>query len=231
MVVATVHGTEVSAFFLSSMLKLVMADMGGPRRIVNVLTEVSSANISGARNKLVAKFLDENPAADWLLFIDSDMYFEPDLIDGLLANASPDRAPVVGALCFGINDGVLFPTIYNLAQDEGRILTVRHQGSIPPDTMLQVAATGAACLLIHRSVLEAIRERGFNRTFPWFQETELSGRPCGEDITFCLRAGQLGYPVHVFTAVEAKHHKSTILDLATYERQVTGSGDFDPLPK
>lgn len=218
-VVATVHGTEVSAFFHSSMLKLVMADMAGRRQIANVLTEVSSANISSGRNKLVAKFLDENKAADWLLFIDSDMYFEPDLIDGLLHNASPDQAPIVGGLCFGVNDGILFPTIYTLAQHEGKVVTARHHGPIPADTMMQVAATGSACILIHRTVLEAIRGRAFNETFPWFQETELFGKPCGEDITFCIRAGQVGAPVYVFTSVQVGHHKSTILDLAAYERQ------------
>ena len=30
---------------------------------------------------------------------------------------------------------------------------------------------------------------GFNRAFPWFQETAHDNRPVGEDITFCWRAG------------------------------------------
>lgn len=220
-VVATVHSTEVSAFYHSSLLALMLADAAGPRRIVNVMTEFSSANISHARNTLVSRFLDA--PGDWLLFIDSDMKFDPDLVDALLFNASPDKAPIVGGLCFGINDGVLFPTLYQLARNGDELVTVRHQGPVPEATMFQVASTGAAALLIHRSVLEAMRDHGFNATFPWFQETELYGRPCGEDFTFCLRAGQLGFPVYVNTAVEVGHHKSHILDLAMYERQVATS--------
>ncbi len=216
-VVGYVHPAEVSAFFHQSMLALALADSCGPRRIVNIVHEFSSANISHARNEIVRKFL-AGPG-DWLLFVDSDMNFEPDLIEALLFNADPTKAPIVGGLCFGTNDGRLFPTLYTLARHGEEIVTIRHTGEIPEATMMQVAATGAAALLIHRSVLAAVEAHGFNKTFPWFQETELSGRPCGEDFTFCLRAGQLGFPVYVNTAVEVGHHKSTVLDLATYAKQ------------
>jgi CRISPR/Cas system-associated exonuclease Cas4 (RecB family) len=77
--------------------------------------------------------------------------------------------------------------------------------------VVQVAATGAAFLMMHRSALESIRDKGFNRTFPWFQETEMDGKPVGEDLTFCIRAGVVGLPVFVNTAVKVGHHKSTLL--------------------
>lgn len=217
--VAEIYPTSVSTFYHRSVLGMVLYDVSGPRRIVNVDGEYSSANISHSRNELVRRFLAGS--AEWMLLIDSDMSFDPDLIDGLLFNASPDRAPIVGGLCFGINDEVMFPTLYHLVKDEdGQLATVKHQGPVPESTMYQVAATGAACLLVHRSVLEAVEAHGFNRTFPWFQETEMFGRPCGEDFTFCLRAGQLGFPVYVNTAVEVGHHKSHILTAAKYRAQL-----------
>lgn len=220
-VVAYVHPTEVSAYFLQSMVGLLLYDTRGPRRIANITSEVSSANIAHARNELVRRFLDG--VGDWLLFIDADMYFAPESIDMILTNADPEKAPIVGGLCFGISDGAVFPTLYSLARTtEGEVGVVRHAGPIPENTMVQVAATGAAFLLIHRSVLVAMRERGFNRTFPWFQETELSGRPCGEDFTFCLRAGQLEYPIWVDTGVEVGHHKSQVLTRALYDTQRGG---------
>lgn len=217
--VASVYPTSVSTFYHRSFLGMVLYDTGGPRRIVNVDGEYSSANISHARNELVRRFLAGSAA--WLLLIDSDMNFDPDLVDALLHNASPDRAPIVGGLCFGINDDVLFPTLYHLIKDDDdQLATVKHQGPIPENTMFQVAATGAACLLVHRSVLEAVEAHGFNQTFPWFQEMEMFGRPCGEDFTFCLRAGQLGFPVYVNTAVEVGHHKSSLLTAAKYRAQI-----------
>ena len=56
---------------------------------------------------------------------------------------------------------------------------------------MRVAATGAAFLLIHRGVLKAMSERGFNEAFPFFQETQ-NGPDPGEDLTFCLRLASLG---------------------------------------
>jgi hypothetical protein len=89
--------------------------------------------------------------------------------------------------------------------------------------MYQVAGTGAACLLIHKSVLEQMRDfehprgkRGFNDAYPWFQETEHNGEPVGEDITFCWRAIQLGFPVYVNTAVQLGHVKDRVLTMESY---------------
>ena len=84
---------------------------------------------------------------------------------------------------------------------------------------MQCVATGAAFLLIHRSALETMRDRQFNVTFPWFQETELAGQPVGEDITFCLRAGQLQLPVFVDTSIQVGHHKSIVLDAEMFQAQ------------
>ncbi len=85
--------------------------------------------------------------------------------------------------------------------------------------MVQCAGTGAAFILIHRRVLEAMRDRGFNAAFPWFQETELAGKPAGEDLTFCIRAGILGFPIFVDTSIHIGHHKSTVLDHETFQAQ------------
>jgi hypothetical protein len=59
----------------------------------------------------------------------------------------------------------------------------------------------------------------FSKTFVWFQETELAGRVCGEDITFCARAGMLGYPVWVHTGIDVGHHKDRILNLEGFRAE------------
>jgi GT2 family glycosyltransferase len=198
---------------------MLLHDRATEHRICGALQEWSSANVSQARNSLTAKFVDDHKAADWLLWIDSDMAFDPNSLDALLAVADPERAPVVGGLCFGSDANGLFPTIYQMAAlEDGRPVTTRMQ-DYPTDAMVQVAATGAAFLLIHRSVLVAIREHGFNGVFPWFQETELAGNPCGEDLTFCLRAGMCGFPVWVNTAVKVGHHKSQLLTEKLFREQ------------
>ena len=209
-VVAYIHPGQTSALFTHSMIGLGAYDRARDNRIADWITEWSSANVSQARNTVVARFLEQR-RGDWLLFVDADMEFGPDAVDALLKNADPERAPIVGGLCFGSANGFLFPTIYHLTQtDDGRPVTVR-VSEYERNAMVQVAATGAAFLLIHRTVLTVMRDKAFNATFPWFQETDLAGNVCGEDLTFCLRAMQLGFPVWVNTAVKVGHHKSQVL--------------------
>lgn len=216
--VGYVHPDHLSAWFHSSLVNLVLADVAGPRRLVAKIGEHSSANISNARNDIVRKFL--TTSADWLWMVDSDMVFPVDILEELLANADPERAPIVGGLCFGTDEGRLFPTLYTAEKNaDGRLHPMRY-GDYPTDAMFQVIATGAACTLVHRSVYERIQERGYNKTYPWYQETEWApGMPCSEDITFCVRAGQLGIPIWVDTAAKLGHHKSHLLDEALFRAQ------------
>ena len=210
-VIAYVHPGTVSSYFTTSLLHTVLYDrLPGRQHIVGVFEEWSSANISAPRNELTRRFVDETQA-DWLLWIDADMAWQPEALEALLASADPVERPIVGGLCFGALHDALFPTIYHLAAADGGGFSTVRVLDYPQGAMVRCTATGAAFVLIHRSALERIRDHGFNRTFPWFQETENLGQPVGEDITFCLRAGQLDIPVHVNTAVRVGHHKSALL--------------------
>lgn len=210
-VLAYIHPGETSAYFTESMLTTVLSVAAGATswQLANVLQEWSSANVSSARNTVTQRFLDGG-VGEWLLWVDADMQWDPSAVDLLIAAADPVSRPIVGGLCFGMMDGQLFPTIYQWAEIGGEVTTVR-LGGYPPNTVMQVAATGAAFILIHRTALERIAERGFSKAFPFFQETELAGKPVGEDLTFCIRAGLVGLPVYVHTGALIGHHKSQLL--------------------
>jgi len=232
-VIAYIHPGQTSGYFTQALVNTLMYDQATERHVVGCLNEWSSANVSSARNSLTRRFLDEYDA-EWLLWIDADMAFEHDALPALLASADAETRPIVGGLCFGAAFGALFPTIYQFVRrDDGKPTTVRVP-DYPLDTVVPCAATGAAFVLIHRRVLETIRDHGFNEAFPWFQETELGGQPAGEDITFCIRAGICGFPVHVNTAVKIGHHKSTVLDHDLFQAQraaaqtITGGDDDAP---
>jgi hypothetical protein len=227
-VVAYCHPGNINAAFHESLLDLLVYDMAFHRRIVNGggrLAHKASANLAGPRNDVVRQFLTGSDA-DWLWFVDTDMVFLPDTVEKLLEFADPVTAPIVGGLCFSIDKTRIYPTLYGLMGEEDSPQGIRFH-EWPPDSMFQVAATGTGCVLIHRSVFERMREfvnpatgqKGFNAAFPWFQETAHDDRPVGEDITFCWRAGVLGIPVHVNTAVHVGHVKERLLDLDAYLQQ------------
>lgn len=215
----------VHAAFHESLLNLLVYDAAVSRRIIGGggrIAVQASANIAGARNGIVKQFLDESDA-DWLWMLDTDMTFADDTLERLLEYADPQQAPIIGGLCFGIDDGWLFPTLYDLADmGTGEGLQVVRYNEWAPNAMMQVAATGAACTLIHRSVLEKIREQSgkeFSAAFPWYQEREHGTMPVGEDVTFCLRAGLCGFPIYVNTAVTLGHVKQHTLTLDGYVAQ------------
>jgi glycosyl transferase family 2 len=218
----TVHGQ-----FMENLINLVYYDLENIRRLGaargGIERSISSANIAHARNEVCRRFL-ELSTAPWLLMLDTDMTFAPDLIERLLEHADEDKAPIVGGLCFTVEEnGQLLPTLYDIAGTEERPEFV-HYAEFEPEAMFEVAATGAACLLIHRTVLESVRNhrdpkhperRGFSEAFPWFQETDFYGMRMSEDTTFCLRAAAAGHRIHVNTAVKLGHIKNFE---ATFER-------------
>lgn len=213
--------------FMLSWTYLMMFDSVNHRRITDgggLIPIDAGANLSGPRNDIVKRFLNY-PSAKWLLQIDTDMTFMPDLVERLLEHADPQEAPIVGGLCFGFDDkGKIQPTLFGFVGDEANPLVVRYH-EWPPDSMMQVAATGGAALLVHRSVFERMQtfdhpsrpgKQGFNDAFPWFQELEHDTRPVSEDIAFCWRAGLLGIPVYVNTAVQLGHIKKRVLTMDAY---------------
>lgn len=208
-VIGYVHGGTLRAEFAASVLEMVM---GGAAPVETVLAYQSGPNISTARNLVTAAFLDERQAP-WLLMCDTDMWFPPDTAERLIAAADPAERPVVGALCFSQNaDGAPFSTMYELTEPEpGRVAFVRYK-QWPEDQCVRVSATGAACLLMHRDALEAVRKHADDPAAPWFRETPVGPMAMmGEDLTFCMRCAAAGIPVHVHTGVRAGHMKTTML--------------------
>ncbi len=164
-----------------------------------------------ARNKITQMFLDTD--SEWLLQIDSDMGFPPDLASRLLETADPETRPVVGALCFGLSveDGVS-STAYFVR--EGRFWKL---ASIP-DEPFQVDGTGAAVLLCHRSVFEKTAKSEWPGK--WWDRLYYGGEPVGEDLSFCLRLKAAGIPIWIDPRIPIRHYKLHIpLDRAAWDRQ------------
>jgi GT2 family glycosyltransferase len=218
-VAAYPHPHEVSARFHKCWDSLRQYDFGHRRRIAEGgghLANSSGANITNARNEIATAFLDRHDA-DWLWFVDTDMTFEPDVLDRLVDAAHPQDRPILGALCFSLQDGYrAAPTLYTIRPDGKAGRTFYY----PKDTLVR-SMTGTGCLLIHRTALETIRASGrFPTAYPFFQECAFGDLPVGEDLTFCIRAEAIGIPVHVDTSIKCGHEKPFIVDEEMYDAQV-----------
>jgi GT2 family glycosyltransferase len=198
----------VRAEFCASLLGICLE---GKTPVDAVLALESGPNISTGRNKLCADFLARPGSPDWLFMCDTDMVLPRDTIDRLIAAADPAEVPVLGGLCWSLEAGKKVPTMYELVQKDAGVAFARHS-RWPENSVVRVSATGAACLLIHRSVLHRVRLHANDPAAPWFRETAVGPLALmGEDMTFCLRCAAAGIPVHVHTGVKAGHMKMTML--------------------
>lgn len=207
-VIGYVHGGTVRAEFCASLISIAME---GATPLDAVLTLESGPNISTARNKLVREFLDSY-GAPWLFMCDTDMVLQPDALDRLLAAADPAERPVLGGLCHSLDAGVQRSTMYELTRKDSGELAFTRYATWPEDACVRVSATGAACLLMHRTALETVEKHAADVAAPWFREISVGPLALmGEDLTFCLRCAAAGIPVHVHTGVKAGHMKMTML--------------------
>ena len=228
-----------AACFGLSYRDLIMHDMLGPGRIVREggkeLRKVTGTmGVAGGRNEIARDFLD-NTDGEWLFMVDTDMGFAPDTVDRLIASADPETRPVMGGLCFAIKRAgrgdfhaeryTLTPTVYEYL-DLGNEVGFRPIPDYQRDTVVQVAGTGAACLLMHRSALEAVRAKYGDLWFePITHPTGAQGRPrtFSEDLSFCIRLQSVDLPVHVDTAVKTCHDKGGVfLDEHAFDQQQGG---------
>lgn len=205
-IIGYLHPDHVTAAFADSLVDLFLFDATHGRHVRGRISQPSGPWLAVSRNRVVETFLTD-PDNTWLLFIDADMSFPPDALEKLHESLTDD-VRVIGGLCFGFSDNLLYPTLYDLKPEGGAELRMTY----PPNEVIEVTAgTGAAFLMIHRSVLEDVKAAGFSRGFPWFADTELpDGNTQGEDLTFCQRARNVGYTIHVHTGVKTGHLKSLL---------------------
>jgi GT2 family glycosyltransferase len=224
------NGHQVAYSWHHSMIELIGYDLCHEGRIIRggyVAMKCGTDGLPDARNKAVKLFLKEN-LADWLFWIDTDMGFAADTVERLLAAADPEERPIVGGLAFTQKeeepDGMggwrcrAAPTVFDwTVLDDGQMgFSVRWK--YPPDQLVRVAGTGAACLLVHRSVFERI-EAEYGTWYDRVPNTTTK-QVVSEDLSMCLRAGALDIPVHVHTGVKTTHQKTLWLAEDDYYGQV-----------
>ena len=160
------------------------------------LKYLKASLVYDARNQLV-KYAREKGGYDFVLWLDSDMTFEPDLLEKLLEDIEGRQA--VTGLCFGRRPP-FNPCIYKEldVETEGKLITPYRTiyDDYPRDSVFEVEACGFACVLMRMDMLEAMGIYGV----PFFPVAGL-----GEDLTFCWRARKLDIKFHCDSRLKIGH--------------------------
>lgn len=161
----------------------------GNNKVALLTTEYSL--IYDARERIIHKAL-ENSATDYVLFIDSDIVFEPDTLLKLLKTARIYKDSIISGA---------YPYKYEKANVVGFDLYGKEIPAVSStkDNYILASSIGMGMCLIPRKILEDIvKEYEGSGIFHPF-----SGM--GEDISFCRRVTSNGYKIIVDRAITCGH--------------------------
>lgn len=234
---AVIDGGTWAACFGLSWTDMMVRDQAMSGRILGrsnqyVRKQSGTMGVAAARNEIAEYFLKQN--AEWLFMVDSDMGFAGDTVDRMVESAERNGVQVLGALCFAqkvdpdLRQNELYATRYRIQPTIYRYVEVEDSGErgfqsltkYRRDTFQEVAATGAACVLVHRDALVTVGAD------PFMPITDPTGgghgtpRTFSEDLSFCIRASAAGLTIGVDTSIKTTHYKGGIyLDETAFAMQ------------
>ena len=167
--------------------------------------------VYNARNELARQAIKSE--ADWVLWLDSDMVFEPDLLKKMLEVCEENDIDFLTGLCFRRKPPYT-PTLFD------RLDKMEHGASYTtimsvPEGRFKVGGCGFAGVLMSTDVLLSVAARFGGRMFDPMEGF-------GEDVSFCWRARQCGYEIWCDSEIELGHVGSMIVTRKFFEAYSEG---------
>lgn len=215
---------QVSAEFTGSTLSFLVEDSKDRKLLYEKIYLLRAGGIlSVFRNQLTKWFLDKTNA-EYLLFIDSDIEYTKDDVYKLVDQCSYSKPVVTGCYPIAADEGHVV-CVYSLVQIKNEISMApwKHlPPKLPQQTTLSADGCGAGFLLIHRSLLVQM-QRLYGPV--WFDLFNIGKVPFGEDLSFCYRVRQMGFPIHVHPDVRVGHLKTSKLWVSPPQDEEIANGN------
>lgn len=158
--------------------------------------------IYDSRNKLAAKAMKDE--FDYVLWLDSDMVFRPDILEKLIA----DDKDMVSGLYFR-RTSPYTPVIFKDSELKDGRLVWSDYTDYPKGELFKVAGAGFGCVLMKTDMIfDMIGKYG-----DWFTPLYSSG----EDLSFCYRARELGYEIWCDSRIKCGHMSHQMITEDFYE--------------
>lgn len=162
--------------------------------------------VYNARNNLARQAIQSE--ADWVLWLDSDMVFTPDLLQRMLKVCTENHIDFLTGVCFRRKPPYT-PCLFDRLDkiDKGASYTTFMS---VPDGIFKVGGCGFAGVLMSADVLLGVAAKYHGRMFD-----PLEG--FGEDVSFCWRARQCGYDIFCDSSIELGHVGSCVVTRSVFE--------------
>lgn len=158
---------------------------------------------------------------DRVLWLDSDMQFNPDMLDKLTEDLETGADVVSGF--YVTRKGEIKPCIfseceYKHIEEKNAVKAVaKTYYDYPRDSLFEIAACGFGAVLMNTKVLEDV-EKNFGLPF-----APMMG--FGEDLSFCLRARELGYKIYCDSRIKVGHIGFYVYTEDDYLRSLNNATD------
>jgi len=183
---------------------------------IDKTVRVSGNQISRQRQRLLDHWYDNN-ISDWLLWIDSDIVLTIDALYLLWHAADAQTAPAVSGVYFISKEpeGTTmrpFPCVFmDLGENK-----IQYLHPLPEMELVDCDLAGFGLFLMHRSVVEKMREKLPTKSFFAEQHGDNDEEFVGEDIIFFRKMKQAGIQLKAHTGALVKHMKRFSLDFGYY---------------
>jgi GT2 family glycosyltransferase len=221
-----IHGGVLENDFVTSLFTLLAYD-SNHARLFDKVQPIRGAYLDDNRNEVVRVFMERQDK--YLLFLDTDHKFSPEVIYGLIDEAERNELSILSALYFGfVADGNLRPVWFVPPREgEGIVATI---GSFQTNQLIPLAAAGMGCCLIRRDVFETMGATHADDAWPWFgrDQYEHKGKKYayGEDICFCIRASKLGFQTWGHSGLMVGHIKAANMDFDMFQMLLEKNPDL-----
>lgn len=170
----------------------------------------TSSLIYDARNTLCKEAVEGG--YDRMLWLDSDMVFQPDTM-ARLSKRLDEGVEIVTALCFRRKPPIK-PTIYKEVGfvkqgGETRPAAIYYE-DYPKDSLFEVRGHGFACVMMKTEIAERVAEK--------YRLPFSPALGFGEDLSFCGRLTELGVKLWCDSSIKVGHIAQNIVTENEYER-------------
>ena len=191
--------------------------MDAPRQGIQITNCARSAgNQIGRQRQAVFDGWADQLKSDWLLWVDSDVVINNDILKILWNTANKDTHPVVSGIYFVSKEpeGMLtnpMPVIFNDIDE----FTIQHIHPLPKDEIVKIDCAGMGLVLMHKSIIPKLRKM-FPQQSVFAEQEGLNNQYVSEDVVFFRKLKAAGIPVYAHTGAIAQHMKRFNLDYNYY---------------
>lgn len=161
-------------------------------------TATKGSLVYDARNLLANKAIDEG--FDRVMWLDSDMIFDPDLEHRLAARLD-EGYDIVSGLYFTRRlplRPVIYKELYVEGQPDGSLKPISvSYDDYPENSVFEIAACGFGAVMMTVDALKRVRD---HYGLPFSPAIGF-----GEDLSFCMRAKELGIKMHCDSSIKLEH--------------------------